>query len=293
MLRELLEEYGLDDAEIGRDTKFHDLELDSIDLVTLSGRLRDHYGDKVNFAEFVAERELAEIIALTVGELDVHVRRLGPEAGDAQVVMYDLRGHGRTTRPATGYRLEEFVADLDGLLATLEIDRPVHVVGNSFGGSVAFGLAASRPERVASVIAIEAEPPVRAWIGHMAEGLADAKNRLAHDEVIGWIAENHGAHTARLSKTAYKILAATTLAEDIPLSRTIGDDLAAVRCPVFALFGDPSGLSAQVPDLEPNLARCRTVVLPEQGHSVLVERTAETTELILGWVREHSCETAV
>jgi len=74
MLRELLEEYGLDDAEIGRDTKFHDdLELESVDLVTLSGRLRDHYGDKVNFAEFIAERELDEIIALTVGELVDHV----------------------------------------------------------------------------------------------------------------------------------------------------------------------------------------------------------------------------
>ncbi|GAB3726062.1 phosphopantetheine-binding protein [Amycolatopsis oliviviridis] len=74
MLRELLEEYGLDDAEIGRDTKFHDdLELESVDLVTLSGRLREHYGDKVNFAEFIAERELDEIIALTVGELVDHV----------------------------------------------------------------------------------------------------------------------------------------------------------------------------------------------------------------------------
>ncbi len=256
-----------------------------------------------------------------VGDLDVHVQRLGPSDGEApvvvfvhglltdslasyyftlghtfaeqgiDVVMYDLRGHGRTTRPATGYRLEDFVGDLDGLLIALGIDRPVHVAGNSFGGSVAFGLAASHPERVASVIAIEAEPPVRAWLGHMAEGLADAKNRLAHDEVIGWIAKNHGAHTARLSKAAYKILAATTLAEDIPLSRTIEDDLAAVRCPVFALFGDLSGLAAQVPDLEANLGTCLTVVLPDQGHSVLVERTEETSELILGWLREHTRET--
>ncbi len=74
MLRVLLEEYGLDDAEIGRDTKFHDdLELESIDLVALSGQLREHYGEKVNFAEFIAERELDEIIALTVGELVDHV----------------------------------------------------------------------------------------------------------------------------------------------------------------------------------------------------------------------------
>jgi acyl carrier protein len=74
MLRELLEDYGLDDAEIGRETTFHgDLELESIDLVTLSGKLREHYGDRVNFATFIAGLELEEIIGLTVGELVDHV----------------------------------------------------------------------------------------------------------------------------------------------------------------------------------------------------------------------------
>ncbi|MDQ7804608.1 phosphopantetheine-binding protein [Amycolatopsis sp. A133] len=77
MLRELLEEYGLDGeddeedaAEITMDTTFHDdLELESVDLVALSGQLRERYGDRVNFATFIAERDLDEIIALTVGEL--------------------------------------------------------------------------------------------------------------------------------------------------------------------------------------------------------------------------------
>jgi len=70
MLQELLEEYGLDDTEITMDTTFHDdLELESVDLVALSGQLREHYGERVNFATFIAERELDEIIALTVGEL--------------------------------------------------------------------------------------------------------------------------------------------------------------------------------------------------------------------------------
>lgn len=70
MLRELLAEYGLDDAEITMDTTFHDdLELESVDLVALSGQLREHYGERVNFATFIAERDLDEIIALTVGEL--------------------------------------------------------------------------------------------------------------------------------------------------------------------------------------------------------------------------------
>ena len=74
MLRIILDEYGLDDAEIGMDTKFHDdLELESIDLVTLAGKLEEHYGSRVNFAEFIADLELEEIIALTVGRLVEYV----------------------------------------------------------------------------------------------------------------------------------------------------------------------------------------------------------------------------
>ncbi|MET7637167.1 phosphopantetheine-binding protein [Streptomyces sp. NPDC005438] len=69
MLREL-PDAGLEDAEITRDTLFHDdLELESIDLVALAGALREHYGERVNVALFIADLELDEIIKLTVGEL--------------------------------------------------------------------------------------------------------------------------------------------------------------------------------------------------------------------------------
>ncbi|MFE9452969.1 acyl carrier protein [Streptomyces sp. NPDC006739] len=70
MLLALLEEYGDDDVEIGMTTTFNrDLELESIDLVTLAGRLEERYGRRVNFAEFLAGMEFDEIIELTVGRL--------------------------------------------------------------------------------------------------------------------------------------------------------------------------------------------------------------------------------
>ncbi|MDH6218619.1 acyl carrier protein [Streptomyces pseudovenezuelae] len=75
MLERLLEdEYGLDDVEIGMTTTFNrDLELESIDLVTLAGLLEEKYGRRVNFAEFVAGMEFDEIIELTVGRLVEYV----------------------------------------------------------------------------------------------------------------------------------------------------------------------------------------------------------------------------
>ena len=74
LLRGILDEYGLDDAEIAMQTRFHeDLELESIDLVTLAGKLEERYGSRVNFAEFIADLELEEIISLTVGRLVEYV----------------------------------------------------------------------------------------------------------------------------------------------------------------------------------------------------------------------------
>src|SRR5688572_33194757 len=47
-----------------------------------------------------------------------------PAAATARVVLYDLRGHGMSHRPATGYRVADLVADLDALLAALAVDGP-------------------------------------------------------------------------------------------------------------------------------------------------------------------------
>ncbi|MEV5200724.1 phosphopantetheine-binding protein [Streptomyces sp. NPDC053720] len=87
MLQEVLGEYEFADAEITMSTRFHDdLELESIDLVTLSTALREHYGDTVNLAAFIADRGLEEIIELTVGDLVHHVAASLPAAPAAEAV---------------------------------------------------------------------------------------------------------------------------------------------------------------------------------------------------------------
>lgn len=70
MLKDILAEAEVDDVEITMDSGItEDLELESIDLVTLASRLAERYGEQVNLAEFLAEMELDEIISLTVGSL--------------------------------------------------------------------------------------------------------------------------------------------------------------------------------------------------------------------------------
>ena len=79
MLRRVLADYDPDDIEITMETTFHDdLELESIDLVDLAGMLHEHYGDRVNLAEFLTAMDVEKIINMPVGTLvDYIAGRLG------------------------------------------------------------------------------------------------------------------------------------------------------------------------------------------------------------------------
>lgn len=77
MIVGVLDDYlPADESGIHMGSRFgDDLEMESIDLVTLSGRLTEWYGPSVNFAEYLAGLELDEIIELTVGRLVDYVVR--------------------------------------------------------------------------------------------------------------------------------------------------------------------------------------------------------------------------
>jgi acyl carrier protein len=80
MLTEIIgAEYVLG-LDIGMDTSFDaDLELESIEFVKLSAMLNDHYGDRVDFVAFLADKTLNEIIDMTVGEVVTYLAdRLAP-----------------------------------------------------------------------------------------------------------------------------------------------------------------------------------------------------------------------
>jgi pimeloyl-ACP methyl ester carboxylesterase len=64
-----------------------------------------------------------------------------PTARNAQVLLYDLRGHGKSERTPAGYGVADMVADLAAILNVLGITRPVQLVGTSFGGLLALAFA--------------------------------------------------------------------------------------------------------------------------------------------------------
>jgi len=204
-----------------------------------------------------------------------------------EVLTYDLRAHGRTERPANGYRIGDFVDDLHALLDGVGIRRPVHLVGNSFGGTIAFAYAATHPGRVRSIVSIESEPPTEPWAENMARTLSNVVDGMLSEETFAWLAETFGNHHARLARVAGMIMQATSIVEDVPRGPLLDEqDLGALTVPVLSIVGSEGFQSGDLNALQSALPNCRTEVIQGQNHSVLVERHRTVRRLLLDWVTE-------
>jgi lipase len=65
-------------------------------------------------------------------------------APDVRFIAVDLRGHGFSDKPPSGYGVEEHVGDLLQLVAALDLQRPI-LLGHSIGGAIAtFAVEAGR-----------------------------------------------------------------------------------------------------------------------------------------------------
>jgi 3-oxoadipate enol-lactonase len=68
-----------------------------------------------------------------------------------RVLLYDIRGHGRSAAPGNDYTLEALAADVANLLDYLGIPR-VAFVGLSIGGTIAQAFALNYPERISALV---------------------------------------------------------------------------------------------------------------------------------------------
>lgn len=210
------------------------------------------------------------------------------EAG-FRVVMYDLRGHGHSERPPSGYGLDDFVDDLGALLEELSITGPVYLLGNSLGGTIAFCYAIRDPERVAAVVTIESSPPTPEWMRRIGRRVAALAARLPEEDALAEIGAQRGPGAVRRAEAVRDLLATTTLAEELPASPPPDPArLARVACPVLCLFGGDSAVSELAPAVELLLPQARTVVVPDQGHTLLVRAPQTVRELVLPWLCEQA-----
>jgi pimeloyl-ACP methyl ester carboxylesterase len=221
-------------------------------------------------------------------------------ARDAEVIAYDLRGHGRSELAPTGYRIADHAADLVGLLDTLGITQPVHLVAFSYGGAIATLAAMRYPERVASLTLLDGIVPVAGWETSLFgtvrqfeiwvdEGRAQG---LDSDEIfeviVGHVMEEFRVTRRRataVGRRVHRLFEHTSLREDIRRETVFDkEDYAHLRCPVLAVYGDKSELY-WLTDLLPSLlADVRVHTVAGADHLDVYWRVDEVRPLVRDFI---------
>jgi pimeloyl-ACP methyl ester carboxylesterase len=137
------------------------------------------------------------------GPVDSWLPELGPLIEKRAVIMYDVRGHGRTTVPEAldAYSMPALAADLAALLRAIGVGR-AHIGGVSMGGMVTAQFAVDYPEMCESVLLCDttcgnavSDGPAGDWERRLQFGIS----ALAH------IAETYGLEETIRREQAYKL----------------------------------------------------------------------------------------
>jgi len=189
-----------------------------------------------------------------------------------RVVRYDRRGYGRSVDVGPPWTVEANIDDLEEMLSATG-SEPALVFGHSFGGNVALGLAARRPDLIAGVVVYET--PL-SWL-HWWPGDSAGAAAMAADDP-GAAAE---AFMRRLVGDAvWERLPPSKRAERRAEGAAMVDELADLRrgapwdghrieIPVLALYGEharPHHRTA-MQGMVDMIPRCRVAMVAAAGHA--------------------------
>lgn len=218
-------------------------------------------------------------------------------AHHARVLLMDLRGHGRSERPADGYGISSMLEDIGGVLDACGVTTPVTVVGNSFGGLLATGLAIHAPRRVNGLILVEAHLSDRAFGAEMSATLrltGEDRDRAIATHFASWLGRHSQRKANRLAKNARELVYGTTLVEDLESSESFSEEsLRKVSVPTLALYGQHSDIREKGGRIASLLPQCHLQEFPGCSHSILWEATTEVTEAIVSFVVERTAREMV
>ncbi|CAM2068498.1 Alpha/beta hydrolase [Sulfidibacter corallicola] len=211
-----------------------------------------------------------------------------PVSRQRRVLLYDMRGHGRSERPKSGYDLDSFVNELRAVLDANGLREPVTLVGHSFGGLLALAFAHRFPHRVHSMALIEGHAHVPGWGQEMAETLGlegEAADRKLGESYKSWLGRQTDTKRRRLARDAHGLIKETTLIEDLRGTPPITEqDMRAIEVPVLALYGERSDIRDRGERLAALMPRAELHLFPDCSHAIMWEATSAVRDRLLTWL---------
>ncbi len=226
---------------------------------------------------------------------------------DYRITTYDLRGHGRSDMPPSGYTTRDMAEDLRGVMDALGIER-ARLVGHSLGADVALHFAHLYPERVDRIVAIEAGLAAlvdlrksRDWPGwsEWAKGLENyggikVPREKWHDvdymlraslnvPIIFGLARG----LPRKGDQVLRLLDTTTMVQDYEnMSGLSLDSLAQIIHPVLLLYGSNSNYLGTYDALRKVLPNCTPALLEGGEHFAPLQQPEQMINYMAPFLQE-------
>lgn len=224
------------------------------------------------------------------------------------VIVPDLRGMGKSSKPASGYDKKSQAVDIRTVVTAFKQDKAA-VVGHDIGTMVAYAYAASYPDKVDKLVVMDAPVPgIAPWdqiilwpaLWHFNAGGPDFERLVAGRERIYldrfWnefagtpskIDEATRRHYTKLYSqpgamraafAQFNAIAKHDVADNIAFSRT------KLAMPVLAIGGEKSFSDNMAIVMRNAATNVRGAVVPGAGHWLMEESTGATVGLITSFL---------
>lgn len=250
------------------------------------------------YYEMVGQGEWLVLIHASADNSAIWFNQVPAFAKHYRVLTYDMRGFGRSDKPAD-LRRETLVEDLYALLETLEI-KGAFFLGHSMGGGVAQRLAIEHPEIVKALILAGSgagRPLSPLWAKFNRE-LADLLEREGMSAILGermrrlfapGFAERNPQGVRRYQEIRLMNDAAA-YARSLRSSRNraMSMEPERIHCPTLILLGDQDPLMKveQAQALAKRIPKAWLKVLESCGHVSPLERPQEFNAAVLEFLAE-------
>jgi pimeloyl-ACP methyl ester carboxylesterase len=202
----------------------------------------------------------------------------------------DLRGHGRSERRPQNVSADAHVGDVTRVVDELGTGR-VHLVGQSFGGHIAFLVAAWHPTLVGALVIIEASPsrPSRKSFDNLQRWLeAWPRPFRSRAQALSFFGGGRAAETwcSGLVERAgelwprFDAYIASACAESIR-RRDWWEEWGAVQCPTLLVRGEKGDLSDKdVERMATTGPQASVVLIPAASHNAHMDNPAAVADVL-------------
>lgn len=242
-----------------------------------------------------------------------------------RVTLFDLRGHGYSSMPPSGYTGAAVAGDLLGLLDHLGIAR-CHLVGHSYGGGVALEFAGLHPERVERLAVLDTKvnslqsTQRLSDSPHLSPFEVEVAGKSGHDwenepqvgllflEVLArWKLAGSGSESKdlftpfgegrgaqRTAKQLVELLDTTTARDELVQPGITAETIRALPMPALWIYGEWSRCMPSCRALQRLRPASEFHILPKAGHFFPMTEAAQ----VLRWLNpflgvRDDCETPV